>query len=339
MVSYSYRFTHDFARNRQSVRRGMAMMTKNRGGRIRTLLGIGAVLIFGVWFYIAYFLARPVGSGPAGPSVERAAFLQPWTERPVRLVGLGDSITAGLGASSAGRTFFNRLVKNPDEEFADMQGICLSEVLPNLDHENLAVSGTKSCEHETIIEDRLPVHDPDVFGLVVMTTGGNDLIHSYGRMPPKECAMYGATEEQAGPWIDAFRKRLSGMLDSVTGAFPGGCEIYLADIYDPTDGVGDAPSIYLPHWPDGLAIHARYNEVIAECADARSHVHVVSLYETFLGHGSHCRQFWRSTYVPDDPHYWFYDNIEDPNDRGYDAIRRTFLNTIITESQLKPDPV
>ncbi len=26
-----------------------------------------------------------------------------------------------------------------------------------------------------------------------------------------------------------------------------------------------------------------------------------------------------------DPHYWFYFNLEDPNERGYDAIRRLFL--------------
>ena len=26
-----------------------------------------------------------------------------------------------------------------------------------------------------------------------------------------------------------------------------------------------------------------------------------------------------------DPHYWYYANLEDPNERGYDAIRRLFL--------------
>ena len=31
-------------------------------------------------------------------------------------------------------------------------------------------------------------------------------------------------------------------------------------------------------------------------------------------------------YHADDPSYWFYANFEDPNDRGYDAIRRIFLN-------------
>ena len=45
----------------------------------------------------------------------------------------------------------------------------------------------------------------------------------------------------------------------------------------------------------------------------------------FLGHGIHCTQFWAEHYHPDDPHYWYHVNLEDPNERGYDAIRRLFL--------------
>ncbi len=211
-----------------------------------------------------------------------------------------------------------------------MEDKCLFKVLPNLASENLAVSGSTSLDH-AIVVDSLERKPDDTFGIVVMTTGGNDLIHSYGRRPPVEGAMYGASLNQADPWIENFRQRLSRMLDTITKKFPGGCEIFIGDIYDPTDGVGDAPSIFLPPWPDGLAIHARYNEVINEIASKRDNVHVVPLHQTFLGHGSHCRQFWRANYDSADPHYWFYSNIEDPNDRGYDAIRRVFLNTIIQE--------
>jgi hypothetical protein len=82
---------------------------------------------------------------------------------------------------------------------------------------------------------------PETLGIVVLTTGGNDLIHSYGRNPPVEGAMYGAT-------------------------------------------------------PDA-----------------------------FLGHGIPCSQRWRTHYRRDDPHYRYFDNLEDPNPRGYDAIRRLFL--------------
>ncbi len=304
----------------------------SRSKRIATILSIGVALVLGSVFYTRYFLSRPIGRGPAGPQVHRDVFSKPWTEKAIRLIGIGDSITAGLGADSPDHTFFNRLVKNPDDEYLDMQNICLSRVLPNLTSQNLAISGSTSRDHLVVIDERLKPHGPDVFGLVVMTTGGNDLIHSYGRSPPRECAMYGATLVQAAPWIEAFRLRLDEMLRKIDACFPGGCEIHLADIYDPTDGVGDAPSVYLPHWPDGLAIHAKYNEVIAECAGSRPNVHIVPLHKAFLGHGAHCRQFWKKTYVPEDPHYWFYDNIEDPNDRGYDAIRRIFLNSIVEHS-------
>lgn len=36
------------------------------------------------------------------------------------------------------------------------------------------------------------------------------------------------------------------------------------------------------------------------------------------------------------PGYGFYDNIKDPNDRGYEAIRQVFLNTIVENSALNP---
>lgn len=308
-----------------------------RRKRIWSIFVIGVMLILCVSFYIRYFMSRPIGEGPAGPVVPREPFENQWADRPVRLVGIGDSITAGLGAKTPEHTFFNRLIQNPADEFADMEGIALSRVLPNLTYENLAISGSTSKTHLQVIEEKLEPQDEEVFGLIVMTTGGNDLIHNYGRSPAKECAMYGATEAEAAPWIESFRERLDEMLTKVESCFPGGCEIYIGNIYDPTDCVGDAPSIFLPHWPDGLAIHASYNDVIAQCAARRPNVHVVPLYETFLGHGSHCRQFWRSTYVPEDPTYWYFDNVEDPNDRGYDAIRRAFLNSILQNTFLSPN--
>ena len=36
-----------------------------------------------------------------------------------------------------------------------------------------------------------------------------------------------------------------------------------------------------------------------------------------------------SVYRAEDPHYWYAPNIEDPHNRGYDAIRRLFLLELI----------
>lgn len=52
------------------------------------------------------------------------------------------------------------------------------------------------------------------------------------------------------------------------------------------------------------------------------------MHGTFLGHGIHCLKFWLSHYRAEDPRYWYYDNLEDPNDRGYDALRRVFLHAM-----------
>jgi lysophospholipase L1-like esterase len=292
--------------------------------RMMVIVAVGVSLIVLVLVVKYFWFQRPVGSGPAGPEVRRELFGKVWSAREVLLLGLGDSVTAGFGATR-GHSYFDRLVANPADEFPDMIGVSLSAVFPKLKSRNLSVSGTTSIQH---IEQQLPKLDEtyaDSPGIVVMTTGGNDIIHDYGRSPACEGAMYGASTDQARPWIDAFEKRLGDMIDHIHGAFPQGCNIFLANIYDPTDGVGDIESAGLPPWPDGPAILRAYNEVIARCAATRPFVHLVDMHGAFLGHGIHCTQVWRAHYRWHDPHYWYYYNLEDPNDRGYDAIRRLFL--------------
>jgi hypothetical protein len=115
-------------------------------------------------------------------------------------------------------------------------------------------------------------------------------------------------------------------LKEINARFPGGCYIFLANIYDPTDGVGDIHRAGLPRWRDGLRILEAYNIVLRKIAEQRSNVRLVDFYTNFRGHGIHCVQFWRSDYDWHDPHYWYHVNLEDPNERGYDAIRRLFLN-------------
>lgn len=281
------------------------------------------LIILAAAFYW-FLIARPVGSGPAGPSVDREPFQSVWSERNILLLGLGDSITAGFGMPK-GYGYVDWMLDNPPDEFPEMEGVCLRKVLPNIELMNLSVSGSTSIDHANWFEDRIPLQESDVFGLVVMTSGGNDLIHSYGRMPPKEGAMYGASLEQAQPWIENFRKRLGGNIKAITAKFPGGCAIFMADIYDPTDGVGDAVSAFLPDWPDGLKILDAYNAILREAADEQENVFHVPLHATYLGHGTHCTQFWRKNYRWSDPTYWYGANLEDPNIRGFDAVRRIFL--------------
>lgn len=290
--------------------------------RIKLLIIVSLALLVGGYIYFYCYI--PVGSGPAGPTVSAEQFAKPWTQRKVLLVGIGDSVTAGYGAPK-GYGYFDRLEKNPPDEFAEMKGLCLSTVIPNLSVKNIAVSGSDSLHHLRRQIPLLPVQPPDVLGLVVMTTGGNDIIHDYGRSAPREGAMYGATLEQAQPWVANFRSRLEAMIAQVRLKFPGGCHIFIADIYDPTDGDGVPWIAPYPSWKECNEVLRQYNQVIHEVCRDQKDVHLVPMHDEFLGHGFGCRKVWKSGYRWSDATYWYAPNIEDPSLRGYDAIRRLFL--------------
>jgi lysophospholipase L1-like esterase len=292
--------------------------------RILSVFLVGLALIGSTAAYLFFRLALPAGHGPAGPEVSGGSFSSVWTTRRILFVGLGDSVTAGFGARK-GYSYFDRLTKNPADEFSEMNGICLASIFPNFQFTNLSVSGSTSSEVPQRQLNSLPTNAPEVFGIVVMTTGGNDLIHNYGHTLPREEAMYGASLDQAKPWVENFSRRLESTLTEIESRFPGGCEIFLANIFDPTDGVGDADRAGLPAWKESVQILDAYNAAIGHCKEVHPHVHVVDIHQSFLGHGIHCTQFWRAHFDWHDPHYWFFYNLEDPNERGYDVVRRLYL--------------
>jgi lysophospholipase L1-like esterase len=294
-----------------------------RTGLVLALLALPA---WGVWYLIQPLLPPSLGKGPAGPEVPLEAFRRVWQEGPVVLLGLGDSITRGFGAGP-GRGYFDLLAKNDDDRYPEMRGRDLRAVFPRLQTRNGAVSSSVSADHLERHLPRVEPYAPEVKGVVVLTTGGNDIIHDYGRWPPRDGAMYGATLAEARPWIENFRSRLREILRGLQARFPGGSHIFLANIYDPTDGGGDIERSghELPAWPEGLKVLEAMNGAIAATAREFTNVHLIDLHALFLGHGLHSRDWSSPHYCRSDPHYWYYLNLEDPNERGYDAIRRLFL--------------
>ncbi|MBN2019109.1 MAG: SGNH/GDSL hydrolase family protein [Sedimentisphaerales bacterium] len=294
---------------------------------------ITAVLIIviggGVFLYFNIYL--PQGTGPAGPDVPAEPFNHIWSEQKVMLFGIGDNITDGSSVRE-GFSYFQRLVQNPPGDSPDMLGRNLSTVFPNLTTTNTASSWSNSIHHREAVE-MMSRHPEDLMGIVVMSTGLNEILHSYGKEPPAEGAMYGASLEQALPWMDNFEKRMSEMVAQIKHLFPGGCHIFLANIYDLTDGTGNTTAWFTkaPPWPDGLSILEAYNQIIKECADKYEYVHLVDIHKPFLGHGIHCKKFWIESYTRDDPTFWYQSKSQDPsaNERGHDAIRRLFLNEMI----------
>ncbi len=214
-------------------------------------LGTSLFVAAGSWVWWQMWMVLPMGSGAAGPAVDRTAFTQPWGTREVMLVGIGDSVTAGFGASP-GHSYFDRLVKNSADDPSEIHGVNLSVVFPNLIITNLSVSGSTSPQHARTQVPKLTRQPRNVVGVILMTTGGNDLIHNYGRTPAKEGAMYGAAYDQAQGWVTNFSTRLETMLAQIEGSFPGGSHIFLANIYDPTDGLGDIHRAGLPVCRSGL---------------------------------------------------------------------------------------
>jgi len=295
------------------------------------LVAILVVIALAAYRRVTYEL--PVGSGPAGPAVASAPFATPWRTQRVVLLALGDSVTAGFG-STRGHSYIELLTQQPANDDPALAGCTLTRVFPDLKVVRKAISGSTSFDLVTQMP-RKPF-DSDTLGVVVMTSGGNDLIHDYGRSPPTERAMYGATWEQAQPWLPGYAARLDDAVARLGQLFPGGFQLFLATIYDPTDGIGDISSAGLPAWPDGPRLLAAYNEMITACADKHPQVHLVDMHALFLGHGIHCTDSRNPAYDADDPHYWYFRNLEDPNDRGYDALRRLFLNEMARVFAPKP---
>lgn len=293
------------------------------------VIAIGVVLILwalGCAGYRASFFTRqyPMGTGPAGPKIDNKILEKTQITDPVAFIGLGDSITRGFGTSKK-LNYFELLQHNDDKVYPDMAGIDIAHIFASFEAKNYAVDYTVSQEHLDRQLPRIPQYPKDVTGIIVLTTGGNDLIHDYGRTPPRDGAMYGCSYRQAVIWTENVKQRIRKLLKGLTAKFPGGCEIFLANIYDPTDGVSDPESIGFPRWPEATKVVGLMNLKIAELCKEFDNVHLVDIHSTFLGHGIHCSEPWRKYYHKDDATFWYYQNLEDPNTRGYDAIRRLFL--------------
>ena len=139
-----------------------------------------------------FFACRPVGRGPAGPAVPREAFAKTWTTRKVLLLGLGDSVTAGYGVP-ASYSDFGRLAKHARRRVrGPARGLPLKPCCRTCGSRTWqSPTARRRCTWRRSAKG-LEKQDADIFGLVVITSGGNDLMHSRGRRPPCEAAMYGA---------------------------------------------------------------------------------------------------------------------------------------------------
>ncbi|MSP63821.1 MAG: hypothetical protein EXR72_26440 [Myxococcales bacterium] len=168
--------------------------------------------------------------------------------------------------------------------------------------------------------------------LVVMTVGGNDFNNivkkGQGGTPLKPLLM------QADEMINYLRDAIKYLQDPKV--FPGGVYIVFANVYEFTDGTGDAlscPSAALAGymnvpWPDGPKVFIYLDEQMVKLA-VETKTDIVFMEELFCGHGFRRDDKAAPCYRGPGQDLW-YDPLTciHPNDKGHKALASFFLDVI-----------
>jgi len=247
------------------------------------LLAIGATLAWRL-----YRSAPPTRSGPGRGSRRPPSPGGNLVGGAVLLIGLGDSVTAGYGASPD-HSYFGRLVSNPRMNSGD-EGICLKSVFPTQsDQLQRLRHHFGRARRGAAAETRKG--GPGNAGIVVMTTGGNDLIHNYGRSPrARERCMGRGSRKRS---LDRpLREALHGMFGR-SKSCSRGCHVSSPTSSIPRTASATSRTRAFPVARRGAVLHAT-NDVLRRSAAMFPFVHVVSVHDAFRVMDP-LRQRWGST--------------------------------------------
>lgn len=260
-------------------------------------------------------------SGMPGDSDHMSYFAPGQTpELATRLVILGDSISAGAGAGGASRVYHALLADNddstwPDDSDNDLVALTGGDVdIVDYSRGGATTRNLRGQTDGALEEIGLPASGHTI---VVLTIGGNDL----------QSALIGGNP--TGPLlddaIDAIRAMAARFLDP--DDFPDGTSLYLATVYDPSDGEAHVDGCFLgltlPEFVSALDVwRERYIEAGMELGfsvvDALGHYH---------GHGHNYENMDNPYYDAEDNTGWFSDCIH-PNTRGHHELRRLFYEAM-----------
>jgi len=259
--------------------------------------------------------SRPVTLGhasfvPAGLTPEAAT----------RLVILGDSISAGVGASGSAKVYHALLGLNDDaaypaEAATDLESLTGSPV----EVVDVAVSGarTRNLESQmTALRSSLTL-PASGHTVVVVTIGGNDLSGAITGGDP------------TGGVLTAALRNIRMMVEFFQnpGNFPDGVSVYIGSVYDPSDGEAQIATCFfglsLPELVAAMDVwRDEYEALGAEMGFA-----VVDMLGAFHGHAHHYDNAMNPYYDSADPTPWFADCLH-PNDRGHHELRRIFYEAM-----------
>lgn len=250
---------------------------------------------------------------------------------PVRVIFMGDSITAGFGAPG-GLSYPELLEDNDRRRWPEFETDDLATTHPGItDFVDVSVSGATTT---TLLDGQLPALKTrlgaSVSGetLVVITIGGNDVVRALSpTVDPKTV-------------IDRMLRNIEDIVDDLQGDdrfADGPPAIYITNVYEPSDGTGQVQATSTHEgcffgfdFGDALPELARYNEAFEELARDKGFA-AVDMRGHFLGHGFFSKDDDLDVHHPDDPTKWFDADCIHPNSRGHHEIRRLFHAAILDE--------
>lgn len=247
---------------------------------------------------------------------------------PKTVVFLGDSITAGSGASSAELRYKSLLVEDQSTMWQTWAEQDLESLYGPLEVIDVSVAGAQT---GSLIERQLPALDEAIGGslsgetIIVMTIGGNDMQGALPAMLLNE-DKEAAYEERIRPALDNFATILDYFEDPAR--FPDGAKVFLTNVYEPTDNGGRAAGCFFGvDIGPALPYLDRANDEIRALAVERG-VAAIDLRGHFLGHGHNHEDATLEAHDAADPTLWMANDCIHPNDRGHHEVRRLFLTAI-----------
>lgn len=236
-----------------------------------------------------------------------------------RLLVMGDSISAGYGATPRSDAYFTILARNDDAMWpADMAASLQTRFGAAVPVVNVAVAGATTA---TMRSNQLPALQRMApfagHTVVVITIGGNDITTSIATGNPTGAALDTA--------IANLRATVTFLQNPMN--FPGGVSVYVAAVYDPSDGVGFVNGCFfnlrLPSFVSALNVwRDRYVALGTEL-----HFAVVDALGHFHGHG-HNHDDPDNPYWDDASHDMWFDDCLHPNNRGHSEMRKLFFEAI-----------
>ncbi|MGM0559386.1 MAG: SGNH/GDSL hydrolase family protein [Myxococcota bacterium] len=233
-----------------------------------------------------------------------------------RVVFLGDSITAGSGASST--TNYRALLGGELE----------AQFGSDIQIDNCSTGGAVNAD---LLDRQIPECFPEPAQsntLVIITSGGNDIVRTAVDTPDVE------TGKAA---VDELVVDLKAALDYFANEenFPGGVSVVYANVYEYTDATGNLDSCRLAavaglsgQWDEGLEIYGYLESEYMRLAVERG-FDMLFLEEMFCGHGWN-RDDEAGPCYENRGELWMSSDCIHPNEAGHAAIADGFMS-VITE--------